>query len=47
MFSRVAKNMLLAALAMALGLMLGAVTKFGLGYDLAAIASPVKIVAKN
>jgi hypothetical protein len=47
MFRRAAKNLLLAALAMALGLMLGAVTKFGFGYDLAADASPAKIVAKN
>jgi hypothetical protein len=47
MVRRAAKNLLLAALAMALGLMLGAVTKFGLGYDLAADASPAKIVAKN
>src|SRR5262245_56561993 len=34
MFSRAAKNLLLAALAIALGLALGAVTKFGFGYDL-------------
>ncbi|HET9934841.1 MAG TPA: hypothetical protein VFQ29_00070 [Methyloceanibacter sp.] len=47
MFRRAAKNLLLAALAMALGLMLGAVTEFGFGYDLAADASPAKIVAKN
>jgi hypothetical protein len=47
MFGRAAKNLLLAALAMALGLMLGAVTKFGFGYDLSADASPAKIVAKN
>jgi hypothetical protein len=39
--------MLLAAVALALGLMLGAVTRFGFGYDLAADASPAKIVAKN
>ncbi|MET0869833.1 MAG: hypothetical protein ABWY15_02990 [Methyloceanibacter sp.] len=47
MFRRAAKNLFLAALAMALGLMLGAVTKFGFGYDLAADASPAKIVAKK
>jgi hypothetical protein len=47
MLTRTAKNLFLAALAMALGLTLGAVTKFGFGYDLAAVASPAKIVAKN
>ena len=47
MFSRAVKSLFLAALAMALGLMLGAVTKFGFGYDLTADASPAKIVAKN
>jgi hypothetical protein len=47
MFRRAAKNLFLAALAMALGLMLGAVTKFGFGYDLAADASSAKIVAKK
>jgi hypothetical protein len=44
MLNRAAKNLFLAALAMALGLMLGAVTKFGFGYDLAD-ASPKNIVA--
>ncbi len=33
---RYCKRMLLATLALALGLALGAVTKFGFGYDLAA-----------
>jgi hypothetical protein len=47
MFRVAAKNLFLAALAMALGLMLGAATKFGFGYDLAADASPAKIVAKD
>jgi predicted Kef-type K+ transport protein len=47
MLNRTAKNLFLAALAMALGLALGAVTKFGLGYDLAAVASPAKFIAKN
>jgi len=47
MFRRAAKNLFLAAIALVLGLTLGAVTKFGLGYDLAADASPAKIVAKN
>jgi hypothetical protein len=47
MFRCAARNLFLAALAMALGLMLGAVTKFGFGYDLAADASPAKIVAKK
>jgi hypothetical protein len=45
MFSRLAKNMLLAVLAMAVGMALGAVTRFGFGYDLAAVASPARIVA--
>jgi hypothetical protein len=47
MLNRTAKNLFLAALAMALGLMLGAVTKFSFGYDLSADASPAKVVAKK
>jgi hypothetical protein len=47
MFRHAAKNLLLAAIALALGLTLGAATKFGLGYDLAADASPAKILAKK
>jgi hypothetical protein len=47
MFGRAAKNLLLAALAFALGLTLGAVTKFGFGYDLPPGAASAKIVAKN
>jgi hypothetical protein len=45
MVGHAAKNLLLATLAMALGLMLGAVTKFGFGYDLPADASPANIIA--
>jgi membrane protein YqaA with SNARE-associated domain len=39
--------MLFAALAFALGLTLGAVTKFGLGYDLPPEAASAKSVAKT
>jgi hypothetical protein len=45
MVSCAAKNMLLAALALVLGLMLGAVMKFGFGYDLAADTLSPKILA--
>ncbi|MGE3528129.1 MAG: hypothetical protein AB7G54_01725 [Methyloceanibacter sp.] len=45
MVNRAAKNLFLATLAMALGLALGAVTKFGFGYDLAADAASAKTVA--
>jgi hypothetical protein len=47
MFRRTAKNLLLAVLAFAMGLTLGAVTKFGFGYDLPPEAASAKIVAKN
>jgi hypothetical protein len=47
MFGGAAKNLFLAALAFALGLTLGAVTKFGFGYDLTLEAASAKIVAKN
>ena len=45
MIACAARNLLLATLAMALGLGLGAVTKFGLGYDLKANAEPASIAA--
>jgi hypothetical protein len=40
------KNAFLVILAMAAGLTLGAVTKFGLGYDLSADTPSAKIVTK-
>ena len=40
MVNRAARNLLFATMAIALGLTLGAVTKFGLGYELAADAAP-------
>jgi hypothetical protein len=44
-----ARNAALVVLAMAIGLMLGAVTKFGFGYDLSAKAEAhaAKIVARQ
>ena len=45
MGTQAAKNILLATLALALGLALRAVTELGFGYDLAANAAPSKIVA--
>jgi hypothetical protein len=47
MFSRAAKNLFLAALAMAFGLMLGAVTKFGFGYDSPPMLRPQKSSRKT
>jgi len=41
----VARNVLFVILAISVGFILGAVTKFGFGYDLAADPSPPKALA--